>query len=353
MTPQPQPIPEWHDVDAATFHRDIAARYEPAVLRGVVASWPAVRHGADAPAAFFRYLAGFDSGKPVDAILMRPEEEGRIGYDASMDGFNFARNRLPLAALVEQLGRYARFERPPSLAVQSALIPECLPGFQDENRLPLLPGTVAPRIWLGNRVTVPAHFDESNNVACVVAGRRRFTLFPPEQVGNLYIGPLDHAPTGAPTSLVTVAAPDFHRHPRFKEALAAARVAELGPGDAIFIPTLWWHHVESLDPRLNVLVNYWWKGSLGGVERTASGLDSLLHCLLDLGPLPPELRRAWGTIFDHYVFQAGPDTLAHIPPERRGVAGPLTPELARRIRERLAAGSGLHFSPGTGEKMKT
>jgi hypothetical protein len=337
MIPAPQPIAEWHDVDQATFAREIATRYQPAVLRGVVAQWPAVRHGRESPVAFYRYLAGFDSGRPVDAILMRPEVHGRIGYDATLDGFNFARNRLPITTLVEQLARYGHFDDPPSLAVQSALVPDCLPGFQAENRLPLLPDSVAPRIWLGNRVTVPAHFDESSNVACVVAGRRRFTLFPPEQVGNLYIGPLDHAPTGAPMSLVSLAAPDFDRYPRFKDALAAARVADLAPGDAIFIPTLWWHHVESLDAKLNALVNYWWKGSLGGVERTASGLDSLLHCLLDLGALPPELRRAWGALFDHYVFHAGPDTLAHIPPPHRGVAGPLTPELAQRIRERLIA----------------
>jgi hypothetical protein len=337
MIPAPQPIAEWHDVDEATFTHEIATRYEPAVLRGVVAQWPAVRHGVESPVAFYRYLAAFDSGRPVDAILMRPEVQGRIGYDATMDGFNFARNRLPITTLVEQLARYGHFDNPPSLAVQSALVPDCLPGFQAENRLPLLPESVAPRIWLGNRVTVPAHFDESSNVACVVAGRRRFTLFPPEQVGNLYIGPLDHAPTGAPMSLVSLVAPDFDRYPRFKDALAAARVADLAPGDAIFIPTLWWHHVESLDSKLNALVNYWWKGSLGGVERTASGLDSLLHCMLDLGSLPPELRRAWGALFDHYVFHADPDTLAHIPQAHRGVAGPLTPELAQRLRQRLIA----------------
>jgi hypothetical protein len=337
MNSRPQPIAEWHDVDAATFEREITSRYAPAVLRGLVGHWPAVHAGRQAPDTFYRYLVAFDSGRPVDAILLHPQEQGRIFYNAAMDGFNFARNRLPITTLVEQLARYGHFERPPSLAVQSAPIPDCLPGFAADNRLALLPESVVPRIWLGNRVTVPAHFDESHNMACVVAGRRRFTLFPPEQVRNLYVGPLDHAPTGAPISMVSLAAPDFERYPRFRDALAAAQVAELGPGDALYIPTLWWHHVESLDPKLNALVNYWWKGALGAAERTASALDSLLHCLVDLGPLPPELREAWGAFFDHYVFHAGAQTLAHLPESRRGAAGPLTPDQAQRIRQHLAA----------------
>src|SRR5688572_32176993 len=181
---------------------------------------------------------------------MPPEARGRIAYNDSMDGFNFVRNRLPVTAILEQLARYAQFDEPPAVAVQSAPISDCLPGFATENRLPLLDVAVEPRIWIGNRVTVPAHFDESQNLACVVAGARRFTPFPPEQVANLYVGPLDFAPTGAAMSMVQCAAPDFRRSPRFKEALAAASTAELGPGDAIYIPTLWWHHVESLDAKL-------------------------------------------------------------------------------------------------------
>src|SRR3989440_10237240 len=160
MNPQPQPIAEWRDVDEATFARDVVSRYQPAVLRGVVRHWPAVRHGQESPDAFHRYVTAFDSGVPVDAILMRPQEKGRIFYNAAMDGFNFARNRLPITTLLEQLARYGQLDEAPALAVQSALIPECLPGFAAENRLPLLAESVAPRIWLGNRVTVPAHFDE-------------------------------------------------------------------------------------------------------------------------------------------------------------------------------------------------
>jgi hypothetical protein len=334
----PQALPEWHDLDPSAIREEIFARYRPAVLRGLVRDWPAVRESLASHDGFIRYLAAFDNGHSVDAILMPPQAKGRIAYNDAMDGFNFVRNRLPVSAILEQLSRYARFEEPPSVAVQSALISACLPGFAVGNALPLLDRDVEPRIWIGNRVTVPAHFDESQNVACVVAGRRRFTLFPPEQVANLYVGPLDFAPTGAAMSMVPLAAPDFGRYPRFREALAAAFVAELDPGDAIFIPTLWWHHVESLDPTLNVLVNYWWHGALGDVERTPSAMECLLHGLLNLKPMPPELRKAWARMFDHYVFDAKDESFAHIPEHRRGVLAKLSPEAERRIRDLLIAG---------------
>ncbi len=307
------------------------------MLRGLVRGWPVVQAGLESPAAFSRYLNAFDSGHAVDAILMPPEARGRIFYDAGMDGFNYVRNRLPVGTILEQLSRYARFEEPPSVAVQSAPIADCLPGFAAANPMPILDAAVAPRLWLGNRVTVPAHFDESDNVACVVAGRRRFTLFPPEQVANLYVGPLDFAPTGAAMSLVQLAAPDLARFPKFREAIAAACVAELAPGDAIYIPTLWWHHVESLDPKLNALVNYWWRGALGAVERTPSAMDSMLHALLNVRSLPPGLRRAWAAMFHHYVFDADQETHAHIPEHRRGLLAGSSPEAARRVREMLVA----------------
>jgi hypothetical protein len=206
------------------------------------------------------YLRRFDNGHPVDAIMTPPEVEGRIFYNESMSGFNFIRNRLPITAIAEQVLRYAAFARAPAVAAQSALIRDCLPGFAAENRLPLVDAAVLPRIWLGNAITTPTHLDEWSNIGCVVAGRRRFTLFPPEQIANLYIGPLDYAPTGVPMSLVSLHAPDLVRFPRFKEAVAVAVTAELGPGDAIFIPPLWWHHVESLEP-FNLLVNYWWRAA--------------------------------------------------------------------------------------------
>ena len=312
-TTTPTLVAEWHDVDAQCLRSEILGSYRPAILRGFVKHWPAVKLADRAPEDICRYLAACDSGHPVDALLAAAPEKGRLFYQSDMNGFNFARRKLPLSAVIEQLARYSQFEHPPSVAVQSALIDACLPRFAQENVAPLLDPAVRPRIWLGNTITTPAHFDEANNIACVVAGKRRFTLFPPEQVGNLYIGPLDFAPTPTPISMVDFSAPDFERHPRFRHALAAAQVAELGPGDALYIPTLWWHHVQS-NGVLNILVNYWWKAA----GSTASPFETMLNCMQQMCELAPEHRAAWNAMFQHYVFDAG-DPAAHIPAHKRGV----------------------------------
>jgi hypothetical protein len=248
---------EWRDIDARVLAQEIVPGAEPAILRGLVRDWPAVAHARQSNEAICAYITRFDHGTPVDALLMPPEARGRIFYNEDMSGFNYIRGKRSLSQVIEQVARYSRFPVAPAVVAQSALVADCLPGFESENPLPLLDAAIRPRIWLGNRSTTPAHFDQSHNIACVVAGRRRFTVFAPGQVGNLYIGPLDFAPTPTPISLVDFARPDFLRFPRFREALAGARVAELEPGDAIYLPPLWWHHVESLS-ELNVLVNYWW-----------------------------------------------------------------------------------------------
>ena len=331
----PRPIPEWRDVDRATFARDIATRYNPAVLRGLVADWPAVERARESPAAFCAYLEGFDSGAAVDVLRVPPHARGRIDYNDAMTGFNFSRDKATISSVTAKLLGYARFENRPAIAVQSAPIADCLPGFARDNVLAILDRSVAPRIWLGTAFTTPAHFDESSNIACVVSGRRRFTLFAPEQIANLYIGPLGFAPTGTPISLVDFRRPDVDRFPRFRDALERAWVAELEPGDAIYIPGLWWHHVESLE-KVNALVNYWWKGPPAASVQADSALDSLLLAVLRLRHLPPEQRRAWASIFDHYVFNSANDPAGHIPEYRRGVLGAMSPEYAKQVKEFVA-----------------
>ncbi|MGO9804134.1 MAG: cupin-like domain-containing protein [Steroidobacteraceae bacterium] len=330
------PVAELVDCDAATIRRDVLSQVRPVVLRGLVRHWPATRHGLTSPQAILGYLRRLDNGSLVNAILMPHEARGRLGYNAAMSGFNFVRNRVTVSSVGEQILRYAAAARAPAVAAQAARIDECLPGFVDENPLPLLDSSVRPRLWLGNAVTTPAHVDETHNIACVVSGRRRFTLFPPEQIGNLYIGPVDFTPTGAPIALPSLTEPDFERFPRLQVALEHAQTAELEPGDALYIPALWWHQVESLSS-CNVLVNYWWHPIAGEAVGASPVFDCLLHCMLTLRRMPSEVRAGWRAAFEHYIF--GPDAPLsdHIPPERRGVLGEITPELAQQIRDQLLA----------------
>lgn len=330
------PIVEMRGVDRKRFRSEIVTSYRPAVMRGLVAEWPAVHRAKESSDSLTRYLHEFDNGRAVDAMRMPPSARGRIFYNDDMSGFNYTREKVSISAALERMAKHARFDKPPALVLQSTPIAECLPAFVAKHAMPLLDESIAPRIWLGNAVITPAHFDESSNVACVVSGKRRFTLFPPEQVANLYIGPIGYAPTGTPISLVEFANPDFARFPKFREALAAAQVSELEPGDAIYIPPLWWHHVESLD-KCNLLVNYWWKGSPDAPVQAGSALDVLLHSLLNLRSLAPEQREAWRSIFDHYIFSADDGTARHIPESRRGVLGAMSPDYVKQVKEFLAA----------------
>jgi hypothetical protein len=312
-----QPLPEIDatGLDRLRFEAEVVAPAEPLVLRGLVARWPLVERAsaaADPGLALLRELVAADGGADVDAVMLPPGRGRRLFYDADGSGFNYLRRRLPLAAVCEQLLRYSRFADPPRVAVQSAPVATCAPALLQAHTLaPLLDAAVAPRLWLGNAISTPTHFDESHNVACVVAGRRRFTLFPTDQVGNLSVGPLGHAPTGTPISLPDPEAPDLAAYPRFADALAAARSAELEPGDAIYIPPLVWHHVASLAP-LNLLLNFWWSPG-----DPPSGLDALQAAIVSFASLPPAQRRRWQALFAHWVFEADERTHAHIPPTMR------------------------------------
>lgn len=322
-------------LDPRALPPEVTHSPEPLLLRELVADWPAVQAGSQ-PGGVLGYLRGLDAGASVGAWLGAPEIAGRFDFLPDFSGVNFAREKMPLKAVIELLERHAAEAQPPAIYVGSTTVDTCVPGFRQANPLGL--GAVDPggdplvSLWLGNRATVAAHQDLPDNLACVVAGRRRFTLLPPGQVGNLYIGPLENTLAGQPTSLVDFNAPDLARFPRFAEAQRHAQVAELGPGDAVFIPSMWWHHVQALEP-VNLLVNCWWRRSPPHMD---SPMAALLLALMTVRDLPPEQRQAWRHLFDHYVFDADDDTAAHLPPHARQVlAAPLDDNATRALRARL------------------
>lgn len=333
MVAELQSAEEWRNVDRELFETTIRPRGRPAVLRGLVQSWPAAQAGRNSPVALIEYLRSFYAGQPAPLFEGPPDIQGRFFYNATLDGFNFESRRAPLTELFERLLHESGNAHAPGLYAGSVSLPIYFPGFAAANPLPGLIGveSVLESIWVGNRTCIAAHFDNTENIACVVAGTRRFTMFPPDQIGNLYVGPLDLTPAGQPVSLVDIRNPDLRQFPRFAAALAVAVVAELGPGDAVYVPALWWHHVEAF-AAVNVLVNYWWREA---PEFFDSPSMSLLHCLLTIKSLPPEQRARWKAVFDYLIFQTEAPALEHLPPQVRGLFGDLTGPKAERIRALL------------------
>jgi hypothetical protein len=326
-----QPVPERRDVTAETFQRDILPAAQPVILRGFVAEWPAVKAAQESLAAFSAYLRRWDRRQPVRTVTAPASVKGAFFYNSDITGFNYAEGASSVSELLDLLEAYRSQPNPPGVAAQSIPIGMALPGFPQAHPMPLVPAGVQPGLWLGNATVTAIHQDPSENIACVLAGRRRFTVIPPDQVGNLYLGPFEITPAGAAVSMADPEAPDLERFPRFREALAVAQVAELEPGDALFVPYMWWHHVRSLDP-LNAMVNYWWAPESEG---RGSPRDAFFHAMLAIKDLPEPHRQAWRASFEHYVFQANGPTGGHLPPDRRGIMERLTPDSIAKLRTML------------------
>jgi len=325
-------VTECSQVDFETFHSSIVPANEPVLVRSLVGDWPAVEQGRVSAAATCQYLEKLDIGKPVYTIAAPPDAGGRFFYRDDLLGVNFNRGQISLVQVLAQL--MAQDDEPGahSIAVQALPIRESLPEFETENAARLVDASVAPTMWIGNRGLVAPHYDVHRNLACVVSGRRQFILFPPEQVANLYPGPVLNAPGGVPISLVNIWDPDFDKFPGYAAAQDSAQAAILEPGDAIYIPSLWWHGVASLEA-VNVLVNYWWGGY------TASGIspnDTLLHGMLTIAGLDDTQRQAWRDYFDYYVFRGKADPTAHLPSGINDIVTTLSDDQAKALTELLS-----------------
>lgn len=310
----------------------------PTVLRGFINDWPLVAAAKTSDAAIQNQLLQAYNGNPVHVMSAPASVKGRLFYNDDLTGFNFTRANRPLNEVFDELNAlHKRNESAnsanaqealgkPTIYVGSTVIDKVFTNLRNDNDLQCLRSKALASIWMGNQTRIAAHYDAPDNIACVVAGQRRFTLFPPEQIDNLYIGPIDFTPAGQPASLVDFHEVDYQRYPKFKDALAASQSAILNPGDAIYIPANWWHHIEALSD-FNVLINYWWRQveDYVGVPN-----DALLHAILAIKPLPLTQRKAWQQIFDHYIFCE--QDHAHIPDEVKGVLSEIDATAARRLR---------------------
>lgn len=320
-------VPEAQLAGAEALDEQLRSADRPFVVRGLVRDWPLVQAGFHSSEEARRYLLQRAAERPFAVSVGTSESGGRLFYDESM-GMNF---RMANARLADVFARIAVEEGKPDarpIYLASIDVHQFFTGLHEANHVELGDRSALASIWMGTRTRIAAHNDFPDNLACVAVGRRRFTLFPPDQFRNLYLGPVDNTPAGRAVSMVDFHSPDFARYPRFREALRHAQVVELKAGDALFIPSLWWHHVEGLEP-FNVLVNYWWRDTPRWLGQPQ---DALNHAMMSIRDLPHKEKRYWRDLFNHYVFENGKEVVEHIPAQARGVLAPLTADSAGRIR---------------------
>ncbi|MGL5194866.1 MAG: cupin-like domain-containing protein [Chroococcales cyanobacterium] len=104
--------------------------------------------------------------------------------------------------------------------------------------------------WFGPEGTItPLHHDPCNVLLSQVYGKKRIRLISPNQKALLYnqVGVY---------SEVDLLNPDYEKYPRFKDVEIIEVILE--PGEVIFLPVGWWHHVEALDISISVsFTNFW------------------------------------------------------------------------------------------------
>ncbi|MFC3122603.1 cupin-like domain-containing protein [Agaribacter flavus] len=324
------------NVDINSIPQDIFDSEVPIVLKGLVKNWPLVQKGLNSPQMAVKYLKSHYNGKPAGAYYGSPEIEGRYFYNDTLSACNFSIKKTQLDEFLDSIIEHLNAPQPPSFYIASNDIKQHFPTLLNDNDIcfdPRALGGVVPRasIWIGNKTLVSCHYDELSNIACCAIGHRRFTLFPPAQIENLYPGPFHPTPGGQVVSMVDFSNPDYVKFPKFKQALEHACIADLSPGDALFLPTMWWHQVESFD-RFNTLVNYWWTPSHPMMGKAST---VLMHALLSLRDQPELEKAAWKHIFDYYVF-ADPDlSREHLPEHTWGVLAPPNDIRARQLKANI------------------
>ena len=183
----------------AALRLGIDRQNRPLVLRGAVAHWPLVTHGQQSPEALVDYLTSLISSELVDTVIA-PPAPGRLLYEEGLSALNHQHSIENLSHVLRGLLKQVDAPEPIGISLQGLDAARTFARLEQSNSTDLVPPGTQARLWIGNAVTVAPHFDAADNLACVAAGRRRFVLFPPEQVGNLYVGQFDVTPPACPSA---------------------------------------------------------------------------------------------------------------------------------------------------------
>jgi hypothetical protein len=139
-----------------------------------------------------------------------------------------------------------------SIATEMQFLTKTL-GFE-----PIVP-EASLNLWLGAAGHAePLHFDPGDGTLIMMHGKKRVVLYPPKQSKNLYpFGFYDVLPFWV--SRVNIDDPDLQIFPDFSKAEQDRYEVVLGAGQALFIPTQWWHEVIAEGEGYVCSCNHFWK----------------------------------------------------------------------------------------------
>ena len=326
------PVLEGVKPDQIPFEQLFAAK-GPIILRGLVSDWSLVKAGEQSPGKAMEILQSHSSKKPVGVYIAPPEAEARFFYNQDCTGFNYQSKYLQLSDIFAQIREAENNPDHSYYYMNSLTLDNCFPGLRAANDLSFdhqafTNNQPLSKVWVGTESIAAAHYDVPSNLACCVLGARRFTLFPPEQIHNLYPGPLEPTPGGQVITMVDLKNPDFERFPRVRRALEAAVVVDLQPGDAVYYPSMWWHQVEALSP-FNIMINFWW---LRSPAYMGNPMDIVMHAIMGIRDRPEAEKNAWREVFEYYIFGPADTPREHLPASIQGALGELDDDSIRRLR---------------------
>lgn len=318
-------VPEVLVTDFTSRPNRYLMSHSPFVIRGLAKHWALCTEHTN-NLEFIDLLSKSNKGVPVSYFELPASAKGRIFYNDDFTGFNFSNHQSVFSEFASKL-----LDKATSCYMGSTPLTFAFPLLLPMINAPWAPADAIVNLWVGNACTVSAHYDVLQNLAVNITGERTFTLFPPEAIGDLYPGPLHKAPGGQAISLVDFSNVDEQRFPRFKHALDTAMVTTLSVGDAIFIPSLWWHHVQS-KKTLNTLLNFWYKHD-ATPHHQLRPMDALFYALAAVRDLPDVQRNGWMEIFKYYVFEYDAADTAHIPPSAlERLNYPLPEDMQKQLR---------------------
>ena len=308
----------------------LQTRTTPLVIKGLLSHWSACSVPQENSISYLKSIAANE----LVYVNQSLENSPRFFYTPDLKDKNFSQTAMPFNDFLTALDLAASLDKPDApeqstfAYMASTSVAYCMPDWLTENPLNLNLANPLISAWLGTQSVAATHFDIPQNLACNVFGRRRFTLFPPEQIENLYIGPIDFTPAGQPVSLVDVNEPDLTRFPKYRIAEQNAYQVTLEPGDALFIPSMWWHNVEALTS-VNLLINYWWQTAPAFAGQP---MDAIKHALLSVKMQSVEQKKAWLSLLEYWLLNEDCD---HLPEEVKTRVRELDEKTARQLRAEL------------------